>query len=122
MRTGADCLIQVADLNEGAERALLQGYAPDLVFSINCLRPAQTIPAFRHVLWIQDNIFNGRDLRYTRLESEADDLVYVMAHRLKNSFCPPSPLGLTRRGTCSSSVILSGMLCSAIWRSEASAP
>jgi hypothetical protein len=91
MRTGADCLIQVADLNEGAERALLQGYAPDLVFSINCLRPAQTIPAFRHVLWIQDNIFNGRDLRYTRLESEADDLVYVMAHRLKNSLFPNNP-------------------------------
>lgn len=91
MRTGADCLIQVADLNEGAESALLQGYAPDLVFSINCPRPTQTTPAFRHVLWLQDNIFNGRDLRHTRFESKGDDLVYAVAHRLKNAVFPDNP-------------------------------
>ncbi|WP_152090770.1 glycosyltransferase family protein [Azospira sp. I09] len=91
MRTGADCLTQVADLNEGAENALLQGYAPDLVFSINCPHPNQTAPAFRHVLWLQDNIFNGRDLRHTRFESKEDDLVYVVSQRLKNLVFPDNP-------------------------------
>ncbi len=91
MRTGADCLIQVADLNEGAEGALLQGYAPDLVFSINCPRPVQRTSTFRHVLWLQDNIFNGRDLRHTRFESEQDDLVYVVCQRLKNLVFPDNP-------------------------------
>jgi hypothetical protein len=83
MRQQIDCHIQVQGLSADAERALLCNYRPQVVLAINGQRSevSQAFSNIRYLHWIQDNNFNGQDLRQAYREAGSGDIYYLVDGR-----------------------------------------
>lgn len=84
-KAGVNCMMASNEMDETSLQALLTGYAPDVVISINSpKRPAmEAFPNVRHIRWFQDHHFEGNDYSNDR-EQSTSDVCYVATNRLKN--------------------------------------
>jgi len=84
-KVGVHCMMASNEMGETSFRALLSGYAPNVVITINSAkRPAmESFPSIRHIRWFQDHHFEGNDYSNDR-EQASSDICYLMSNRLKN--------------------------------------
>ncbi len=81
---GIDCLFMADGMDDDAMEALLSGYEPDVVLSINSYkRPMmERFPEILHIRWIQDNHFIHDDYR-KRTSHPLSDICYCVSDRQK---------------------------------------
>ncbi|GGY27962.1 glycosyltransferase family protein [Paludibacterium paludis] len=84
LRKGVDCLIQTPGMPNDAENLFLKNFQPDVIFTINgaCSDVTRGYRAARHIHWLQDNQFNGVDLRRYFESDTSDDIFYFVSERL----------------------------------------
>ena len=84
-KVGVHCMMVSNEMDETSFKALLSGYAPDVVISINSpKRPAmEEFKNVRHIRWYQDNHFEGVDYS-NEAEQPASDICYFVVNRLRN--------------------------------------
>ena len=97
-KVGVHCIMLSDEMNEDSYKALLSGYAPNIVISINSpKRPAmEDFPNIRHIRWLQDNQFAEHDY-LNEPEQRTSDILYMSSTRLKN--------GIFRQGNQLTSVL-----------------
>jgi len=81
---GLECLFMADGMDDDAMEALLSGYEPDVVLSINSYkRPLmERFPEVLHVRWIQDNHFIHDDYR-KKTSHPLSDICYCVSDRQK---------------------------------------
>lgn len=86
LNQGVDCMLLTDGMNEESMLALLSGYQPQVVISVNAGRPAvlDRFPGMLHVRWVQDNQFGNADHRQEQ-EQPASDICYFATTRLLNT-------------------------------------
>jgi hypothetical protein len=87
-RQGIDCHIQQQGLTPDAERALLSTFAPDVILAINGQKSdaCREFKNIRYIRWIQDNQFNGADLRQAWRNEPGNDIFYFVSDRQARVF------------------------------------
>jgi hypothetical protein len=88
VRQAIDCHIQVEGLSADAERALLCNFAPDVILAINGQKSevCREFKNIRYIRWIQDNQFNGADLRQRWRDEPGNDIFYFVSDRQARVF------------------------------------
>ncbi|PTU67280.1 hypothetical protein DB032_21305 [Chromobacterium sp. Panama] len=86
LKAGVDCVLMVDGMSDDSMRALLAGYQPQAVLSINHAKPP-AMEGFKHILhlrWIQDNQFGQEDFRQQG-QHAVSDICYLATTRLQNT-------------------------------------
>lgn len=81
-RRGIDSYVLIDKIDDNAMLAILSGYRPDFVFSVNAFkRPVmENFPDIRHVRWIQDNQYGEIDNR-RQTDNPLSDICYTATQR-----------------------------------------
>lgn len=86
LNQGVDCMLLTDGMNEESMLALLSGYQPQAVISINSSKypVMEQFPGMLHIRWVQDNQFGNTDFRKESQQS-LSDICYFATTRLQNT-------------------------------------